>query len=100
MKSAEYQAGLAGYVRARSRLVLKLSEAGVTDPRVLAAIKNTPRHVLIPEILRVRAYQDRALPIGEGQTISAPGVVGPPRPGLKWFALRRWGALDPGRLGL
>ena len=76
MKSAEYQAGLAGYVRARSRLVLKLSEAGVTDPRVLAAIKNTPRHVLIPEILRVRAYQDRALPIGEGQTISAPGVVG------------------------
>ena len=43
---------------------------------MLAAIKKTPRHLLIPEILRVRAYQDRALPIGEGQTISAPGVVG------------------------
>ncbi len=75
MTSAKHQAGLAGYVRARSRLVSKLSNRGITDPRVLSAMKEIPRHALIPEILRVRAYQDQALPIGEGQTISAPGVV-------------------------
>jgi protein-L-isoaspartate(D-aspartate) O-methyltransferase len=38
-------------------------------------MKSIPRHVLIPEILRGQAYRDQALPIGEGQTISAPGVV-------------------------
>ena len=75
MTSAQHRVGLASYVRARSRLVSKLSEQGIKDARVLDAIRETPRHLLIPEILRVRAYQDRALPIGEGQTISAPGVV-------------------------
>ncbi|MEE3326149.1 MAG: protein-L-isoaspartate(D-aspartate) O-methyltransferase [Myxococcota bacterium] len=75
MTSANHHAGLAGYVRARSRLVSKLAQGGISDARVLAAMNDTPRHALIPEILRVQAYRDQALPIGEGQTISAPGVV-------------------------
>ena len=75
MTSAVQQADLAGYVRARSRLVSKLAQAGIKDESVLAAMKSIPRHILIPEILRGQAYHDQALPIGEGQTISAPGVV-------------------------
>jgi len=75
MTSATQEADLAGYVRARSRLVSKLAHSGITDEKVLAAMKSVPRHALIPEILRGQAYREQALPIGEGQTISAPGVV-------------------------
>jgi protein-L-isoaspartate(D-aspartate) O-methyltransferase len=53
----------------------RLARAGVRDPRVLAAFAAVPRHRLIPEVLRGRAYRDVALPIGDGQTISAPSVV-------------------------
>jgi len=56
-------------------MVERLARAGVTDPRVLAALGSVPRHRLIPEALAGQAYRDTALPIGEGQTISAPGVV-------------------------
>jgi len=54
----------------------RLARAGVDDPRVLEAFRLVPRHRLVPEALRGQAYQDVALPIGDGQTISAPGVVG------------------------
>jgi len=54
----------------------RLAREGVRDPRVLEAFESVPRHLLIPEALRGQAYHDVALPIGEGQTISAPGVVG------------------------
>jgi protein-L-isoaspartate(D-aspartate) O-methyltransferase len=64
-----------GYARARARLVRRLAAAGVTDRRVLQAFRSVPRHRLVPEALRSRAYQDAALPIGSGQTISAPSVV-------------------------
>ena len=53
----------------------RLAAAGVSDPRVLAAFASVPRHRLLPEALAGQAYRDVALPIGEGQTMSAPGVV-------------------------
>ncbi len=53
----------------------RLAESGIANARVLDAFGQVPRHVLIPEALHSQAYQDAALPIGEGQTISAPGIV-------------------------
>ena len=49
---------------------------GVDDPRVLAAMREVPRHRFVPEPLRGKAYGDHSLPIGHGQTISQPSVVG------------------------
>jgi protein-L-isoaspartate(D-aspartate) O-methyltransferase len=49
---------------------------GVDDPRVLAAMLEVPRHWFVPEPLRAKAYGDHSLPIGHGQTISQPSVVG------------------------
>ncbi len=56
-------------------MVARLAEAGERDPRVLDALGASPRHELVPEARASQAYQNAALPIGEGQTISAPGVV-------------------------
>lgn len=61
--------------RARDRLVARLREEGIGDRRVLEAIRTLPRHVFIDEALASRAYEDTALPIGHGQTISQPWVV-------------------------
>lgn len=62
--------------RARDRLVERLrSEGGIRDERVLAALRTLPRHLFIDEALASRAYEDTALPIGNGQTISQPWVV-------------------------
>ncbi|MFO7850608.1 MAG: protein-L-isoaspartate(D-aspartate) O-methyltransferase [Spirochaetia bacterium] len=47
----------------------------VSDPRVLEAMRSTPRHLFVPENRRNQAYQDRPLPIGHGQTISQPYIV-------------------------
>lgn len=64
------------YPALREKLVAgTLEEAGVTDPRVLRAMRATPRHEFIPAGYRRYAYSDVALPIGEGQTISPPLVV-------------------------
>jgi protein-L-isoaspartate(D-aspartate) O-methyltransferase len=59
----------------RRRLVERLRASGIRDARVLDAIAHVPRHLLIPEALRGQAYQDLPLPIGSGQTISAPSTV-------------------------
>lgn len=59
----------------RNRLVQRLSEKGIEDDRVLKAIAATPRHEFVDEALSSRAYEDTALPIGLGQTISQPWVV-------------------------
>ena len=59
----------------RRRLAERLAQAGVRDDRVLAAVEAVPRHRLVPPELRTRAYQDASLPIGDGQTISAPSMV-------------------------
>ncbi|MGH8459411.1 MAG: protein-L-isoaspartate(D-aspartate) O-methyltransferase [Nevskiales bacterium] len=61
--------------RSRDRLVQTLSEEGIRDARVLAAISKVPRHRFIDEALASRAYDNTALPIGFGQTISQPYVV-------------------------
>jgi protein-L-isoaspartate(D-aspartate) O-methyltransferase len=62
--------------RARDRLIERLrSEGGIRDERVLAALRTLPRHLFIDEALASRAYEDTALPIGNGQTISQPWVV-------------------------
>jgi protein-L-isoaspartate(D-aspartate) O-methyltransferase len=59
----------------RERLVRRLREKGIRDERVLEAIRRTPRHLFVDEALSSRAYEDTALPIGRGQTISQPYVV-------------------------
>ncbi len=61
--------------RTRERLVLRLQEQGITDRRVLDRIRTLPRHLFMDEALASRAYEDTALPIGFGQTISQPYVV-------------------------
>jgi protein-L-isoaspartate(D-aspartate) O-methyltransferase len=57
------------------RLVMQLRRAGVTDTAVLGIIERVPREAFLPAAFRDQAYEDRALPIGEGQTISQPLVV-------------------------
>ncbi len=61
--------------RVRDRLIERLREQGVGDERVLTAIRTVPRHLFVDEALAGRAYEDTALPIGHGQTISQPWVV-------------------------
>jgi protein-L-isoaspartate(D-aspartate) O-methyltransferase len=61
--------------RTRERLVQRLQEQGIVDQRVLDRIRNVPRHLFVDEALATRAYEDTALPIGFGQTISQPYVV-------------------------
>ena len=57
------------------RLVMELRGAGITDQRVLAAVERTPRELFVPETFKDQAYENVALPIGNGQTISQPYVV-------------------------
>jgi protein-L-isoaspartate(D-aspartate) O-methyltransferase len=59
-----------------ARLVLALRSQGVTDPLVLLAIEKTPRDLFTPELFRDRSFEDSALPIACGQTISQPFIVG------------------------
>ncbi|MGY0504577.1 protein-L-isoaspartate(D-aspartate) O-methyltransferase [Luteimonas sp. e5] len=61
--------------RVRDRLIERLREQGISDERVLTAIRALPRHLFVDEALAARAYEDTALPIGHGQTISQPWVV-------------------------
>ena len=61
--------------RARDRLVANLKDSGIRDARVIDVIRNTPRHHFIDQALHSRAYENTALPIGHGQTISQPWVV-------------------------
>jgi protein-L-isoaspartate(D-aspartate) O-methyltransferase len=61
--------------RTRQRLVRRLWEEGIRNEEVLEAIISTPRHMFVDEALASRAYEDTALPIGFGQTISQPFIV-------------------------
>jgi protein-L-isoaspartate(D-aspartate) O-methyltransferase len=61
--------------RVRDRLIERLQATGISDDRVLNAIRAVPRHLFVDEALATRAYEDTALPIGHGQTISQPWVV-------------------------
>jgi protein-L-isoaspartate(D-aspartate) O-methyltransferase len=61
--------------RTRDRLIERLKEEGIVSATVLEVIRSTPRHIFVDEALASRAYDDTALPIGHGQTISQPYVV-------------------------
>jgi len=61
--------------RTRDRLVDRLREKGIKNERVLEVIRTTPRHIFVDEAMAHRAYEDNALPIGHGQTISQPYTV-------------------------
>ncbi len=61
--------------RTRGRLIERLRAEGIRDERVLEALRAVPRHIFVDEALASRAYEDTALPIGAGQTISQPFVV-------------------------
>jgi protein-L-isoaspartate(D-aspartate) O-methyltransferase len=61
--------------RARDRLIERLVAEGIADRRVLDVLRQLPRHLFVDEALATRAYEDTALPIGQGQTISQPHIV-------------------------
>lgn len=61
--------------RTRDRLVARLQERGIESQDVLTVIREMPRHLFVDEALASRAYEDTALPIGHGQTISQPYIV-------------------------
>jgi len=62
--------------QAREEMVRdQIEKRGIKDPRVLAAMRKVPRHLFVPKNLRSKAYTDRPLPIGDGQTISQPYIV-------------------------
>ncbi|MEO8748246.1 MAG: protein-L-isoaspartate(D-aspartate) O-methyltransferase [Rhodanobacter sp.] len=61
--------------RSRDQLARVLQESGIVDPRVIDVMRNLPRHHFIDQALHAHAYENTALPIGQGQTISQPWVV-------------------------
>lgn len=63
------------HARARLRLATRLAAAGIADDRVIGAVTQVPRHLFVDEALATHAYDDAALPIGHGQTISQPYTV-------------------------
>jgi protein-L-isoaspartate(D-aspartate) O-methyltransferase len=94
MKAAHApNAGLAS-ARVRDRMVQRVRELRVQDPRVLAALAAVPRHAFVDDALASRAYEDTALPIGHGQTISQPYIV------ARTAELALEGIADPARAKL
>lgn len=76
MKFDESQRGIGmTSERTRERLIDRLKEQGIKSQIVLDQIKKVPRHIFVDEALSSRAYEDTALPIGHGQTISQPYIV-------------------------
>jgi len=66
-----------GWAKARAEMVrTQIAARGVKDTRVLEAMRTVPRHLFVPTEVRGQAYADHPLPIGEGQTISQPYIVG------------------------
>ncbi len=93
MSEREQSAGNGGgedSARARmGRLILALRSQGVTEAKVLNAIEATPREIFVPELFKERAFEDSALPIDCGQTISQPFIVGLMTQALKVEARHR-----------
>ena len=61
--------------RTRERMIKRLQDQGIADTRVLDVMRTMPRHIFVDEALASRSYEDTALPIGHGQTISQPYIV-------------------------
>jgi protein-L-isoaspartate(D-aspartate) O-methyltransferase len=78
--------------RVRDRMVDRVREQGVRDPRVLEAMRRVPRHLFVDPALSSRAYEDTALPLGHGQTISQPYIV------ARTIELAIAGVAHPGRM--
>ncbi|NOU51654.1 protein-L-isoaspartate(D-aspartate) O-methyltransferase [Pseudoalteromonas sp. JBTF-M23] len=66
---------LNSYKRSASALTQLLKEQGVADAHVLKVIEQTPRHMFVDDVLKHKSYENTALPIGQGQTISQPYIV-------------------------
>ncbi len=75
MKQVSYRGIGMTSQRTRDRLVKRLETSGISSRRILEVIRATPRHIFVDEALASRAYEDTALPIGHGQTISQPFIV-------------------------
>lgn len=74
--AAQVESNREPFARARRAMIERdLMPRGIRDPRVLEAMGSIERELFVPEKLRSRAYEDRPLPIGEGQTISQPYMV-------------------------
>ena len=71
----EVSFGEPGLVQKKLRLLMELRRAGIGDARVLGAIEKTPREKFVPPAFEDQAYENLALPIGQGQTVSQPYVV-------------------------
>ncbi|MGH8590523.1 MAG: protein-L-isoaspartate O-methyltransferase family protein, partial [Gammaproteobacteria bacterium] len=74
MKADERGIGLTSQ-RARDRLTGQLREMGISSVEVLHVMRTVPRHLFVDEALASRAYENTALPIGHGQTVSQPYIV-------------------------
>src|ERR1700751_1925507 len=74
-RSSSPMADQPGLVQKKLRLLMELRRAGIGDTRVLGAIEKTPREKFVPPAFEGRAYENVALPIGHGQTVSQPYVV-------------------------
>ena len=61
--------------RTRTRMVCRLMDRGIRNEQLLQVLNTIPRHMFVDEAIATRAYEDVALPIGEGQTISQPYAV-------------------------
>lgn len=73
---ADTSSDSAKFAQAREQMVRhQIEQRGISDQRVLTAMRTVPRHLFVPRRLRSNAYSDRPLPIGEGQTISQPYIV-------------------------
>lgn len=70
-----YLSNMTAEAKRKIRLVMALRDAGIIDTRVLAAMEKIPRDLFVPRAMHDQAYEDIALPIGRGQTISQPLVV-------------------------
>ena len=75
MTSGQAGAAAAGLIQKRLRLLMELRRAGIGDARVLGAIEKIPREKFVPASFEDQAYENVALPIGNGQTVSQPYVV-------------------------
>lgn len=67
--------GESPYLAKKLKLLMELRHAGIADARVLGAIERTPREIFVPPSFRDAAYENVALPIGNGQTVSQPSIV-------------------------
>ncbi|WP_238430222.1 protein-L-isoaspartate(D-aspartate) O-methyltransferase [Chitinophaga agri] len=74
-KHTQQYADTPKHMALRAKLADEVASQGIKDARVIEAIRQLPRHLFMPAEIRGRAYEDKALPIGEGQTISQPYTV-------------------------